>query len=70
MKQGKVYLVGAGPSDEGLFTIKGQRVLQTADAVVYDALVGNSIVSMIPDQAEKIYVDTSAYFEEKDGGAN
>ena len=60
MKQGKVYLVGAGPSDEGLFTIKGQRVLQTADAVVYDALVGNSIVSMIPDQAEKIYVGKHA----------
>ena len=56
MKQGKVYLVGAGPSDEGLFTIKGNALLKKADAVVYDALVGSSIVAMIPENAEKIYV--------------
>lgn len=53
---GKVWLVGAGPSDPGLFTLKGKQVLETAEVVVYDALIGSSIRNMIPDQAEKIYV--------------
>ena len=37
MKQGKVYLVGAGPSDEGLFTIKGNALLKKADAEAKEA---------------------------------
>ena len=49
---GKVWLVGAGPSDPGLFTLKGKQVLETAEVVVYDALIGSSIRNMIPDQAE------------------
>ena len=53
---GKVWLVGAGPSDPGLFTLKGKQVLEKADVVVYDALIGSSIRNMIPDQAEMIYV--------------
>ena len=55
-KNGKVWLVGAGPGDYGLMTIKGREVLRQADVVVYDALIGGSILSMIPEQAEKIYV--------------
>ncbi len=40
---GKVWLVGAGPGDVGLFTMKGAQVLEQADVVVYDSLVGQGI---------------------------
>ena len=40
MTTGKVWLVGAGPGDIGLFTKKGMEVLQNAEVVVYDSLVG------------------------------
>ena len=39
MKKGKVWLVGAGPGDIGLFTLKGMEVLQQAEVVVYDSPV-------------------------------
>ena len=48
---GKVYLVGAGPGDPGLFTLKGKALLETADVVVYDALVSPPILGMINPQA-------------------
>lgn len=51
---GKVYLVGAGPGDPGLMTIKGKALLETADVVIYDALVSTSILAMINPSAEKI----------------
>ena len=51
---GKVWLVGAGPSDIGLLTLKGKEVLEQAQVVVYDALVGPGILSLIPPEAEKI----------------
>lgn len=53
---GKVWLVGAGPSDPGLFTRKGEQVLKQAEVVVYDALVGQSILNMIPENAKLIHV--------------
>lgn len=53
---GKVWLVGAGPSDPGLFTLKGRQVLEQADVVVYDALAGGGILSMAPEGAELINV--------------
>lgn len=59
-KTGKVWLVGAGPGDRGLMTLKGADVLAKADAVVYDALIGSSILSMMPENAEKIYVGKRA----------
>jgi uroporphyrinogen III methyltransferase / synthase len=53
---GKVYLVGAGPGDPGLITLKGFRLLKMADVVIYDRLVHPEILSEIPDAVEKFYV--------------
>jgi uroporphyrinogen III methyltransferase/synthase len=53
---GKVFLVGAGPGDPGLFTLKGDRILQNAEVVLYDNLVGRGILSRIPPEAEAVYV--------------
>lgn len=57
---GKVYLVGAGPSDPGLLTVKGYRILKQAQVVIYDALIGPGIYSLIPREAEKISVGKRA----------
>jgi len=51
---GKVYLLGAGPGDPGLMTIKGKSLLELADVVIYDALVSPAILNMINPEAEKI----------------
>ena len=58
--KGKVWLVGAGPSDPGLFTLKGQKVLLRAEVVVYDALVGQGVLRMIPAEAKLIDVGKRA----------
>ena len=55
-RQGKVWLVGAGPGDVGLFTIKGKDILAKAEVVVYDSLVGDGVLTMVPENAEKINV--------------
>lgn len=53
---GKVYLIGAGPGDEGLMTVKGKALLEAAEAVVYDKLVSDAILNWIPQKAETYYV--------------
>ena len=53
-QSGKVYLVGAGPGDPGLFTLKGKTLLECADVVIYDALVSSPILAMVNPQAETI----------------
>jgi len=53
---GKVYLVGAGPGDSKLITLRAVELLKNADVVLYDRLVSKKIISLIPKTAEKIYV--------------
>ncbi len=53
---GRVYLVGAGPGDPDLITVRGHALLQAADVVIYDALVGSAVLQLIPERAQKIYV--------------
>lgn len=50
--KGKVYLVGAGPGDPELLTLKGLRLLRTAEAVLYDDLVSQEILNLIPSTAQ------------------
>jgi len=45
---GKVILVGAGPGSAGLMTLRGKQALETADVVLYDRLVGEEVLAMIP----------------------
>lgn len=60
MEYGKVWLAGAGPSDEELLTVKTKKLLEKADVIVYDALVGVEILSQIPEDKELIYVGKRA----------
>ena len=60
MSTGKVWLVGAGPGDIGLFTIKGMETLKNAEVVVYDSLVGQGVLSKIPRSARCINVGKRA----------
>jgi siroheme synthase len=50
--KGKVSLVGAGPSDPELLTVKALRLLQSADAVLYDELVSAEILKLIPPESQ------------------
>lgn len=54
--QGMVYLVGAGPGDPELLTLKGKRLLSQAEVLVYDRLASPEFLNMVPEMCEKIYV--------------
>jgi uroporphyrin-III C-methyltransferase len=60
MARGKVFLVGAGPGDPKLLTLKAVEALRQAEVVVYDRLVSVSILDFAPENAEKIYVGKSS----------
>ena len=62
MSAGKVFLVGAGPGDPGLMTVKGLTLLQRADVVIYDRLVDETILKETRPEAEKIYVGKASRF--------
>ena len=53
---GKVYLVGAGPGDPGLITVKGLKCLKQAQVVVYDRLLDPALLQVAPESAERISV--------------
>ncbi|MBE7437391.1 MAG: uroporphyrinogen-III C-methyltransferase [Spirochaetales bacterium] len=56
----RVYLLGAGPGDPELLTLKAARLLREAGAVLYDALVASEILELCPENAEMIYVGKRA----------
>ncbi len=60
MKAGCVYLVGAGPGDPGLLTVRGKELLGRADVVVYDALAAPELLAHAPPDAERVYVGKRA----------
>ena len=54
-KPGKVYLIGAGPGDPGLLTLKGRTILELADCVVYDFFAASELLRFCSPDAEKIF---------------
>jgi uroporphyrinogen III methyltransferase/synthase len=52
----KVYLIGAGPGDPELITCKGRRILERADAVLFDHLAPSALLDLAPPHAERLYV--------------
>lgn len=57
---GKVMLVGAGPGDPGLLTLKAMRAIETADVVVYDRLISPEIIDLIPPSTSRVSVGKRA----------
>ena len=55
-RSGIVYLVGAGPGDPELLTVKAHRLLQACDALVYDSLVPREVLDLVPEHCERHFV--------------
>src|SRR3546814_11057021 len=63
---GTVWLVGAGPGDPELLTVKAVRLIEGADIVFYDALVGSGVLDLIPARAERVGVGKRSGRHSKD----
>lgn len=59
-KNGTVYLIGAGPGDPGLMTLRGKELMERADCLVYDALAAPAMLAWLKPGCEKIYVGKRA----------
>jgi len=59
-ERGRVFLVGAGPGDPGLITVKGVECLRQADVVIYDYLACEGLLSYVPENCERIFVGKHA----------
>lgn len=60
MQQGIVYLLGAGPGDPGLITVRGRELVETAEVLVYDALSSAEMLNWAPVFCERIFVGKRA----------
>jgi uroporphyrinogen III methyltransferase/synthase len=60
VNKGKVYLVGAGPGDPDLITVKGLKAIKLADVIVFDRLLSKDILELFPEKTERIYVGKSS----------
>ncbi|ATG77893.1 uroporphyrinogen-III C-methyltransferase [Pseudoalteromonas sp. 1_2015MBL_MicDiv] len=56
VKSGNVYIIGAGPGDAELITVKAQRLINTADVVLYDWLVSDDLLKTLPKKAQRVFV--------------
>ena len=56
VKYGNVYLVGAGPGDPDLLTVKAQRLLSHCDALVYDSLVPQELLELVSKSCQLLFV--------------
>lgn len=65
MKKGKIYLIGAGPFDADLITVKGMKILNQADVIIYDYLVNPEILKYGNPDAEKICAQCSDRFSKR-----
>ncbi len=68
---GRVYLIGSGPGDPELITVKGRRILEQADSILFDHLAPDALLDLAPPDAERLYVGKKksdhAYSQEEIG---
>lgn len=64
-KVGDVYLVGTGPGDPELLTMKAMRVIQSADLLLYDRLVSNDVLDLVGKNARLLYVGKTAGYHSR-----
>lgn len=64
-KFGSVYLVGTGPGDPELLTLKAMRVIRSADLLLYDRLVSNEVLDLVGQNVRLLYVGKTAGYHSR-----